>query len=325
MPSARYKALIQQWLRQKKIAPHNTEKALAIAAITPPASAWVRFLDRLLLSHGVGLILIGIIFFFAFNWQEITRFHKFALLEMLIVGSLVAHYKFAAKANAHYLIVVASVLLGVLLAFYGQTYQTGADTWQLFATWALLISPWVFLAQFAALWALWLLLINIALILYFQVFHGLFGMIFSGATLQWVLCSVNTMALFAWEVAAKQYMWLAKSRSEVRLLGVFTGGNIVWLMLMFLFSYNANAFFTPFVYVVWLACFFGYYRYQQLDVFMLAGASLSVIIISTAWLVDVFLQGKNGFALLLIGVWVILSSGWAVRYLKAIAQDAPHE
>ena len=113
MTPAHHKALIKQWLSQKHIAPDKTEQALAIATVTPPASAWFGFLDRLLLSNGVGLILIGLIFFFAFNWQEITRFHKFAMLELLIVGTLVAHYKFAAKANANYLILVASVLLGV--------------------------------------------------------------------------------------------------------------------------------------------------------------------------------------------------------------------
>ena len=58
---------------------------------------------------------------------------------------------------------------------------------------------------------------------------------------------------------------------------------------------------------------------------MLAGVSLSVIIISTTFFSDILLQSKNGFALLLIGVWVMFSSGWAVRHLKTIAQEAPHE
>lgn len=325
MTPARHKALIKQWLSQKHIAPDKTEQALAIATVTPPASAWFGFLDRLLLSNGVGLILIGLIFFFAFNWQEITRFHKFAMLELLIVGTLVAHYKFAAKANANYLILVASVLLGVLLAFYGQTYQTGADTWQLFAMWALLISPWVLLARFAALWMLWLILANLSLVLYYQVFHGLFGLVFSGTAMQWALWLFNTLALIIWEFAAKRYSWLSQSRSQVRLLAIVTHFNMVWLMIDFIFSHGFRDFYLPIIYLAWLAAFYGYYRYQQLDVFMLAGVSLSVIVISTAWFSDLLLQSKDGFALLVIGLWIMFSSGWAVRHLKAIAQEVPHE
>ena len=58
---------------------------------------------------------------------------------------------------------------------------------------------------------------------------------------------------------------------------------------------------------------------------MLAGVSLSVIVISTAWFSDLLLQSKDGFALLVIGLWIMFSSGWAVRHLKAIAQEVPHE
>ncbi len=325
MTPARHKALIKQWLSQKHIPAEKTEQALAIATVTPPASAWFGFLDRLLLSNGIGLILIGLIFFFAFNWQEITRFHKFAGLELLIIGSLFAHYKYAARAYGKYLILVASVLLGTLLAFYGQTYQTGADTWQLFAMWALLISPWVLLAQFAALWMLWLILINLSLILYYQVFHGLFGMVFSGSAMQWALWLFNTVALVVWELAAKRWLWVSQSRSQVRLLAIVTHFNMVWLMIDFIFSHGFREGYVPITYVAWLAGFYAYYRYKQLDVFMLAGVSLSVIIISTAFFSDVLLQSKDGFALLLIGVWVMFSSGWAVRHLKAIAQEAPHE
>ncbi len=39
-------------------------------------------------------------------------------------------------------LLLATLLLGVFLALFGQTYQTGADPWQLFANWALLILPW---------------------------------------------------------------------------------------------------------------------------------------------------------------------------------------
>ena len=44
-------------------------------------------------------------------------------------------------------LLAAALLTGGLLALIGQTYQTGADTFELFATWAALILPWVLAIQ----------------------------------------------------------------------------------------------------------------------------------------------------------------------------------
>ena len=49
----------------------------------------------------------------------------------------------------------ATLALGGLLAFVGQTYQTGADAWQLFATWAALALLWTLLARSDVLWLVW--------------------------------------------------------------------------------------------------------------------------------------------------------------------------
>ena len=45
--------------------------------------------------------------------------------------------------------------LGGLLAFFGQTYQTGADSWQLFALWAALDLPPCRGARSDFLWTAW--------------------------------------------------------------------------------------------------------------------------------------------------------------------------
>ena len=74
------------------------------------------------------------------------------------------------RATGKAALLVAAILLGVLLALFGQTYQTGADTWELFATWAALITPWVIVGRFAGLWMLWLALLNVAIVLYFWFF-----------------------------------------------------------------------------------------------------------------------------------------------------------
>ncbi len=320
MNPTRAKALIQQWTAQQKIPPQQLNHAFELADISPSANRWWHFLDKLLLANGGGLVLIGVVFFFAFNWQAIGRFHKFALIEALVLASMAAYSRYLVKPSAKVFILAASVFVGVLLAFYGQTYQTGADTWQLFAMWALLITPWVMLAQFAALWLLWLILVNLSLFLYYQVFHGLFGVLFSGQAMQLALFVVNTLALGVWEWAARRYDWL-KGRSEVRLLAIVSGLSVTWLMLDFIFNDSYRLAYIFVSYVLWLAVFYVVYRYKIKDLFMLAGASLSLIILSTALFADWLSLAKDGAGLFLIALWVILSSGVAMRWLRKLAQE----
>ena len=64
------------------------------------------------------------------------------------------------------LLLLATRAMGGLLAFVGQTYQTGADAWQLFATWAALALLWALAARRDAMWALWLLITGLGLALW---------------------------------------------------------------------------------------------------------------------------------------------------------------
>ena len=52
---------------------------------------------------------------------------------------------------------------GAVLALVGQTYQTGADVWELFAAWAALMLPFAWLSRSTASWVLWLGVANLAL------------------------------------------------------------------------------------------------------------------------------------------------------------------
>ena len=63
-------------------------------------------------------------------------------------------------------LLAAGFLVGVLLAVYGQVYQTGADPYGLFVTWGLLIVGWALIGRQAGLWMLTLVLANLSVILY---------------------------------------------------------------------------------------------------------------------------------------------------------------
>lgn len=143
------------------------KRAIEITTGTPPPAEWRRFLSSALAFLGAMLLLAGVICFVAYNWSRIGRFGKFGILELAIVAATLVAWRKLPGLSGQIALFSASVLVGPLFAIYGQTYQTGADPYGLFLTWALLIVPWAFAARFGANWVLMLLLLDVALGLYF--------------------------------------------------------------------------------------------------------------------------------------------------------------
>jgi uncharacterized membrane protein len=66
------------------------------------------------------------------------------------------------------LLLLALLAIGGLFAYFGQTYQTGADPWQLFALWAALALPLCLVARSDVLWTPWMLIFSTAAALWMQ-------------------------------------------------------------------------------------------------------------------------------------------------------------
>ncbi len=103
----------------------------------------------------------GLIFWIAANWGHFGRFGQFGVVGAVIAGSsLLAVLWGPARAPSS---LVALLATGALLAVVGQTYQTGADPWQLFAFWAALTLPLALAARHEAVWIPWILVVFTAL------------------------------------------------------------------------------------------------------------------------------------------------------------------
>ncbi len=134
-----------------------------------PADFWFDKAKQVLLPFGCGLVLAGIIFFFAYNWAVLGRFYKLAIIETaIVICSVLSYFVGLRRIGGKLLILSASVLVGVLLAVYGQIYQTGADAFELFLGWAILIFGWVLISKFDALWFVWLIILNTGGILFWH-------------------------------------------------------------------------------------------------------------------------------------------------------------
>lgn len=314
------RSLLLQWAQHGLIAPDKFADALAMADITPSPKDWRQFLDRLLLWCGALFLATGVIFFIAFNWEALGHYAKFGLVEALIVLALIVYWKLGSDSLAGKVTLLATaILLGGLLALFGQTYQTGADPWQLFAVWAALITPWVLLSRFPVLWLFWLTLLNVALVLYFQVFHGVFGLLFSTETMLLALFVLNTLALAVWELMARRLSWF-NERWTVRPLAYASGVTITLLMLYSIFE--AHRFNNAVIYLLWLAGFYFFYRYIIRDLFMLSGMCLSVIVVVTSLLSKQLLHGDYAGGFLLIALIIIGMASGSAMWLKRIHQES---
>ena len=141
----------------------------AASGLLRPVSSWFSWARQMLLFFGSALVLAGIIFFFAYNWAALGKFIKFGLIEAGIIVCIVgSHLRERTQLGGKVLLLGGAVLVGVFLAVYGQTYQTGADAFGLFIIWAMLILGWVIVSEFDALWLVWLMLLNTGAILYWQ-------------------------------------------------------------------------------------------------------------------------------------------------------------
>ncbi len=200
---------IEQLLYQGLLPLKNTEAAATHLEIYPSKRTWLMFFDKALLIIGTVALVLSLVFFIAYNWQNIGKMGKFALVEGALVITIALYVALSFRQLRQrfqlirqLLLLIASIITGSLLALFGQVYQTGADTWQLFFGWALLITPWVMIARFPALWLLWLGLINACLLLYLDVANlQLINHRLQNVSQVAILALFNFIAFYSWLIS----------------------------------------------------------------------------------------------------------------------------
>lgn len=311
---------ILDWAQQGRIAARDVRKALEVAGALPSAAQWRQFLDRLLLFMGVVLLGAAAVFFLAYNWQDLGRFAKFGLVELALAATLGALWHFELERPAgKAALLLAALLAGALLALVGQTYQTGADTFELFAAWAVAILPWVALGRFAVLWVLWLALANLAVSLYFQTFRGVLGIAFGPERQMWVLFALDGAALLAWEVAARSIEWL-RSRWAPRLIATLAAALATALAMLAILDREAAAWIDSALWLAWAAGTYTVYRRVVNDVYMLALGALSVIVVSATFVAKQ-MEFREAGSFLFMGLFVIALSAAAGYWLRRVAEQ----
>jgi uncharacterized membrane protein len=303
------------------LSPAELELALARAGHLPSPRAWARFAGAALLLVGAALLLAGIFFFFAYNWADLHRFTKFALVQAAILGAAgFALWRGLDHVDAQVALFAACALVGALLGVFGQVYQTGADAFQLTLTWALIILLPAAAARNAPLWMLVALLLTITLPAYWdQRIADLYDLR-DAAQL-----ALAAAILVAWELArnrgatwmrapwygralllnAAVWAWTVVADAVFRDWSLATGGSVTAVAALIALALA-------------LAAALYYWR-RAPDLPALAIVALFAIAVLTAQLLQ-WIGWDNTFGVLLVGVLVLGQVAGATLLLRGAAR-----
>lgn len=141
-----------------------------------PSARWPVFVPKAAFALACLLLASAGVCWVAANWEHATSLQKLAGAQALLtVLVLLAIWRTPGQRSGHNLSAqallsgLAAVATGALLALVGQIYQTGADPWQLFLLWAVLLLPWLLALRTVILGLLVAFLVNIGLARYLGV------------------------------------------------------------------------------------------------------------------------------------------------------------
>lgn len=270
---------------------------------------WQKFLKLLCLTLGVGFAVSGIIFFFAYNWDDLHKFVKIGMIEgLIIITTTVALLPKISPTTKNIILTTASALVGVLFAVFGQVYQTGADAYDFFLVWTLFVILWVVISNFAPLWLLFMLLVNTTFILYSQQVATDWSFVFVMTSL---FC-INIMVLFFATVlthsdrSIKVPDWFLHAMGLVSIccavigivIGIHSSYDLAFYILILLAS-------VGFTLGIWQA-------FKTRSAFYLAAVPFGLIIIASSLLIKI----SDDFSMfLVISLFVVVSVTLVIKNL----------
>ncbi|WP_137222758.1 DUF2157 domain-containing protein [Shewanella sp. MEBiC00475] len=351
------RSTIWQWFIDGKIEPVNVKAAMLVAYPHPTENKWQQLIANILLYLGVLLLGAGVIFFMAFNWDALSHLNKFAIVETLFslfIGGFFLANRARKKSSlqpddqhelhdphdqhnqhiqqtygwslANAMLLGASIMLGALLALVGQTYQTGADPWQLFAIWAVLILPFAYIAGFDLLWLLVVVLLNVSLGLYLQSFASVFSFLLEDIQQIAIFGLVNLVIHLTFALA-KRCKWrgqlhfncpMVEASSLFASVSGFTW-LIIWVIFDFNYHYDSNEYvaYYALVYLVTMVSLFVWYRYRSPALYplTLVLTSMSAAIISLLSS-ELFETSDTIAAFFIMGIVVVGLTSGCLYWLK---------
>jgi len=214
------------------------------------------------------------------------------------------------------------VLVGVFLAVFGQVYQTGADAYQLFVGWALLILPWVAMCRFAGLWVLWLAIVNIAVSLFWEQRIDARGI--DSEWLLLILGLLNGLAAAVREVVTERGCdWLPIWFRRVTIAAPLAMFASPAFAIIADFSRTGPAAWVSVVaLLIALAILYWQFRLRKPDLFVLTSGATTITVLACAGVIRLLIEVADEAIVFFGSGLAILSIVAAMtRWLMSVARD----
>lgn len=292
---------------------------------------WAQWTTVFSLILGSALLLAGIIFFFAYNWEGLHRLAKLGLLQGTVLLSwLAAIWIGLRRLTGQMCLLGACVLIGVCFAVYGQVYQTGADAFGFFMAWSISILPWVVAGRFAPLWVLWLTLVNLTVWLFWDQV-GQFRETLAFPYLALAMVGVNGLALGLSETWGRCRDWLQQRWLRPLLLlatlTALTSPALVWIC-----DFNdctSSAYpITSFIWVILTGYLFVHYNFRKFEATQLSLILMDVELVALFALTRLLFEGMDrdptGIFFLIALATIGMSTGVLCYIRKRIREQKNH-
>lgn len=316
------RAELDRFAEHYRLDPAGVETMLEAAEAHPSKAETRRFFVQVLGIGGLLSLAASLVFFVAANWSRLEIFGRFLIVEaVLVAAGIVALVRPPPALAGRAALFMAYVATGALLALFGQTYQTGADVYELFLTWSLLGLPFVVLGNWSVLSAAWLVTLNVALLLFcgYQPAGGLFWDAIGRrpmdqAILLCVAFAVNLVLCGLAEIFRFQAVpvWVKR----IGMSWAFLFGS--WSAVVGIVDDAASGLAVVYVSIL-LALEARYALNRREDIYPLAVVMGTCIVIGTALIIETFEFADEGM-LLIIAIWLIGTSTFAARFLVARAR-----
>ena len=318
-----YRGDLIDLIEHDAVAQESINDVVDLSKVKPNSSAWIAFINNLFLWIGFIALGLSVIFFLAHNWSQIGRFAKFAIVETGLILSILVYLKTQnGSVTSSASLTVSSILLGALMALFGQTYQTGADPWQLFFNWAILMTPWAIIARFTTIWVVWLSLLNLSIVLYCDAHTNPLSILFgTKISVLWPLFIFNTVTFIVWYRLSQSLLWMQKQWA-IRLIAIGVGVSITSLALFSILDDRTIDILALPVWALFIFSLYFFYRKLQIDLFMLAGGCLSGIVIVVSFFGKEVLSQGESIAYLMLSIIVIGMGVGAALWLKKVQAEA---
>lgn len=319
-----------------RLSPAVYQQILIYCGVRPDIPGWRRFLTLFLSLLGFLALVAGVIFFVAWNWASMPKMVKFALVELLIISLAVVVWWRWYDGISRVAMLALGLSFGGLFALYGQIYQTGADSWELFRAWTLVLLPLALIGRQNALWFCTWVIANLTFQLYYasravSLFDDVMLTHFSwlADTTLYAYFAIQGILLILRETLSERaarkdpHSWLAR-RWMPRVMAAYLLMTITPAAAETV-SYWGSEYASKIALLIWavtLLVGFVYYRHRRPDLCMLTVGVISVMFVGCAVIMQLSDRSWDVGSLFaagcLMAIWLAIGGAVLLRWRRQL-------